>query len=42
MDEVEEGYQLIFGKINMFVGMVNISGNHVNELDSVFRGNNYH
>ena len=23
MDEVEEGYQFIFGKINVFVGMVN-------------------
>ena len=29
MEEVEEGYHLIFGKINMFVGMVNTSGNHV-------------
>ena len=35
MDEVEEGYQLIFGKINVFVGMVNVSGNRVNELNSV-------
>ena len=35
MDEVEEGYQLIFGKINVFVGMVNTSGNHVDELDFV-------
>ena len=35
MDEVEEGYQLIFGKINVFVGMVNVSGNRVNGLDSV-------
>ena len=35
MDEVEEGHELIFGKINVFVGMVNVSGNHVNCLDSV-------
>ena len=33
--KVEEGYQLIFGKINVFVGMVNVSGNRVNGLDSV-------
>ena len=26
MDEVEEGYQLIFGKINVFVGMVSTTG----------------
>ena len=35
MDTVEEGYQFIFGKINVFVGMVNTSGTRVNELDSV-------
>ena len=35
MDELEEGYQFIFGKISMFVGMVNISGTCVNELDFV-------
>ena len=35
MDEVEEGYQFISGKINVFVGMVNVSGNRVNGLDSV-------
>ena len=35
MDDVEEGYQLIFGKINVFVGMVNVSGNRVNGLDSI-------
>ena len=31
MDEVEEGYQLIFGKINVFVGMVSTTGNHVSQ-----------
>ena len=35
MDEVEEGYQLIFGKINVFVGMVGTTGNLANELESV-------
>ena len=35
MDEVEEVYQFIFVKINVFVGMVNTSGNRVNEFDSV-------
>ena len=35
MDQVEEGYQFIFGKINVFIGMVGISGNRVNEFDSV-------
>ena len=35
MDEVEEGYQLIFGKINMFVGMVGTTGNRANEWESV-------
>ena len=35
MDEVEEGYQLIFGKINMFVGMVSATDNRANELESV-------
>ena len=35
MDEVEEGYQFIFSKINVFVGMVGITGNRVNELESV-------
>ena len=35
MDEVEEGYQLIFRKINVFVGIVNVSGKRVNGLDSV-------
>ena len=35
MDEVEEGYQLIFGKINVFVGMVGTTGNRANELESI-------
>ena len=35
MDEVEEGYQLIFGKINVFVGMVSATGDHANESESV-------
>ena len=35
MDAVEEGYQFIFGMINVLVGMVNVSGTRVNELDFV-------
>ena len=35
MDEVDEGYQFIFGKINVFIGMVNESGKRIEELDSV-------
>ena len=35
MDEVEEGYELIFGKINVFVGMVGTTGNRDEELESV-------
>ena len=35
MDEVEEGYQLIFGKINVFVGMVGTTDDRANEWESV-------
>ena len=35
MDEVGEGYQFIFGKINVFIGMVNVSCTQVHKLDSV-------
>ena len=35
MDEVEEGYQLVFGKINMFVGMVGTTGYHANKMESI-------
>ena len=34
MDEVNEDYQLIFGQINVFVGMISTSGNRANQLDS--------
>ena len=30
MDEVDEGYQFIFGKINVLVGMVGATGNRAN------------
>ena len=35
MDEVDEGYQVIFGKINVFVGMVGATGNRANQLNLV-------
>ena len=35
MNEVDEGYQFVFGKINVFVGMVSRSGIHSNSAESV-------
>ena len=35
MEEVEEGYQLVFGGINVFVGMVCASGLRANSAESV-------
>ena len=35
MNEVNEGYQFVFGKINVFVGMVSTSGIRSNLAESV-------
>ena len=35
MNEVDEGYQLVFGRINVFVGMVSTSGVRSNTVESV-------
>ena len=35
MNEVDEGYQLVFGRITMFVGMVSTSGIRSNSAESV-------
>ena len=35
MQEVDEGYQFVFGGINVFVGMVSTSGIHANSAESV-------
>ena len=35
MNEVDEGYQLVFGGINVFVGMVSTSGIRSNSAESV-------
>ena len=35
MEEVDEGYQLVFGGINVFVGMVCASGLRANSAESV-------
>ena len=35
MNEVDEGYQFVFGRINVFVGMVSTSGIRSNSAESV-------